>query len=108
MHGTAGRPLAIRVEVTDALPALPAAVEVAAYRIVVEALTNVARHADGAGAVVTLSSDGAWLRIAVLDGGDPGRAWIPGVGLTSMRERAEQLGGTFRAGGGQVEVVLPL
>ncbi len=80
----------------------------ATYRIVVEALTNVARHADGAGAVVTLSSDGARLRIAVLDGGDAGDAWVPGVGLTSMRERAEQLGGTFRAGGGQVEVVLPL
>jgi len=34
--------------------------------------------------------------------------WVPGVGLTSMRERAEQLGGTFRAGGGCVEVLLPI
>jgi len=108
MHAADGRPLAVRVDVPVPLPALPAAVEVAAYRIVVEALTNVARHASCHDAVVALEPDGDRLRIAVRDGGVATAGWDPGVGLTSMRERAEQLGGTFRAGGGCVEVVLPL
>ena len=107
MRAAGGEPLVVRLDVPAALPALPAAVEVAAYRIVVEALTNVARHAGSRAAVVTLASDDG-LRIAVRDGGAATAAWVPGVGLTSMRERAEQLGGTFRAGGGCVEVVLPL
>jgi signal transduction histidine kinase len=108
MHGADGRPLAVRVDVPVPLPALPAAVEVAAYRIVVEALTNVARHTGSHDAVVALEPDGDRLRIAVRDGGAAAAEWAPGVGLNSMRERAEQLGGTFRAGGGRVEVVLPL
>jgi signal transduction histidine kinase len=81
---------------------------VAAYRIVTEALTNVARHADSGTAVVSLEPDGDRLRIAVRDGGAAAAEWVAGVGLTSMRERAEQLGGTFRAGGGSVEVLLPV
>ena len=108
MHGADGRPLAVRVDVAEPLPALPAAVEVAAYRIVTEALTNVARHAGGRDAVVALDPEGDRLRIMVSDGGAATAEWVPGVGLTSMRERAEQLGGTFRAGAGSVEVVLPL
>lgn len=88
-------------------PTLPAAVEVAAYRVVTEALTNVARYAGRGEAVVALGLDGDRLRIAVRDGGAAAE-WVPGVGLTSMRERAEQLGGEFRAGGGRVEVVLPV
>lgn len=108
MHAADGRPLAVRVDVPVPLPALPAAVEVAAYRIVTEALTNVARHASGSGAVVGIAADGHRLRIRVRDGGAATDEWVPGVGLTSMRERAEQLGGTFQAGGGSVEVDLPL
>jgi two-component system, NarL family, sensor kinase len=108
MHAADGRPLAVRVDVPAPLPVLPAAVEVAAYRIVVEALTNVARHACTRDATVVLEPDGDRLRIAVRDGGTTTADWVPGVGLTSMRERAEQLGGTFRAGGGCVEAVLPL
>jgi two-component system NarL family sensor kinase len=108
MHGADGRPLAVRVDVPVPLPVLPAAVEVAAYRIVVEALTNVARHAHTRDAAVALEPDGDRLRIAVRDGGTATADWVPGVGLTSMRERAEQLGGTFRAGGGCVEVALPI
>jgi signal transduction histidine kinase len=108
LRAPTGEPLAVRLDVPGPLPALPAAVEVAAYRIVTEALTNVARH-SGRGAVdVTLHPEGDVLRIAVRDGGAASAAWVPGVGLTSMRERAEQLGGTFRAGGGCVEVVLPV
>jgi signal transduction histidine kinase len=108
MHAADGRPLAVRVDVPVPLPVLPAAVEVAAYRIVVEALTNVARHARTRDATVALEPDGDRLRIAVRDGGTTTADWVPGAGLTSMRERAEQLGGTFRAGGGCVEAVLPL
>ena len=108
MHAADGRPLAVRVDVPVPLPVLPAAVEVAAYRIVVEALTNVARHARTRDAAVALEPDGDRLRIAVRDGGTGPGEWVPGVGLTSMRERAEQLGGTFRAGGGCVEVALPI
>jgi signal transduction histidine kinase len=108
MHAADGRPLAVRVDVPVPLPVLPAAVEVAAYRIVVEALTNVARHARTREAAVALEPDGDRLRIAVRDGGTAPGEWVPGVGLTSMRERAEQLGGTFRAGGGCVEVTLPI
>jgi signal transduction histidine kinase len=108
MHTADGHPLAVQVDVPVPLPALPAAVEVAAYRIVTEALTNVARHAGGTQAVVRLGADGDRLRVVVRDGGVATADWVPGVGLTSMRERAEQLGGTFRAGGGCVEVDLPL
>jgi two-component system NarL family sensor kinase len=108
MHTADGRPLAVQVDVPVPLPALPAAVEVAAYRIVTEALTNVARHAGSTHAVVGLDAEDDRLRIAVRDGGAAPAEWVPGVGLTSMRERAEQLGGTFRAGGGCVEVDLPI
>jgi signal transduction histidine kinase len=108
MRGAGGDPLVVRLDVPEPLPALPAAVEVAAYRIVTEALTNVARHSGGGEAVVAVRPDGGRLRIAVRDGGTATADWVPGVGLTSMRERAEQLGGTFRAGGGCVEVLLPI
>ncbi len=107
MHAADGRPLAVRVDVPVPLPALPAAVEVAAYRIVTEALTNVAKHAGTGEAVVRLLPRDAGLRIEVEDGGRDGVQWVAGVGLTSMRDRAEALGGTFRAGDGRVEVVLP-
>ncbi|MFD0580392.1 sensor histidine kinase [Dactylosporangium darangshiense] len=81
------------IDVPDTLPALPAAVEVAAYRIAVEALTNAARHAPGSAVSVSLRVDGR-LELSVADGG----AGLPdgyraGVGLHSMRERAAELGG---------------
>ena len=75
------------------LPALPAAVEVAAYRIMLEALTNVARHAAAQNCWVRLSGERD-LTIEIADDGqglpDVVRA---GVGLTSMRERSSELGG---------------
>lgn len=103
----------IRVEAPDRLPVLPAAVEVAAYRIVQEALTNVTRHAGASNCVVRLSL-AAWLLIEVVDDGagiDP--AHHRGVGLHSMRERAEELGGSCRvepgpAGGTRVLARLPV
>jgi signal transduction histidine kinase len=107
-----GRPLAVDLAVTTPLPALGAATEVTAYRIVVEALTNAARHSGGDRAAVTLCVDEAALAIEIRDNGQPDRAWSPGVGLTSMRERAEMLGGTVSANanptGGVVFARLPL
>jgi signal transduction histidine kinase len=86
--------LQIMITAPDNLPPLPAAVEVAAYRIVQEALTNVVRHAQARTCTVCLSL-GAALAVEIRDdgGGLPpsGRA---GVGLTSMRERTAELGGT--------------
>ena len=105
----------ITVVAPGALPPLPAAVEVAAYRIAQEALTNVLRHAAAHRAVVALSYDepAALLTVEVTDDGrglppDP----RPGVGLTSMRERAEELGGrctveALPAGGTRVRATLP-
>lgn len=102
------------VEADDDLEPLPAAVEVAAYRIVVEAVTNVQRHSGAERCEVRLRRDHGELRVEVADTGSglaPDRR--PGVGLSSMRERAEELGGTFdvgpREGGGTVvRVRLPI
>jgi signal transduction histidine kinase len=83
------------VEAPDELPPLPAAVEVAAYRIVQEALTNVSRHAQASACTVRLAcTDGRALTIEVTDDG-VGLPETPegGVGLHSMRERAAELGG---------------
>ncbi|HEV8635098.1 MAG TPA: GAF domain-containing sensor histidine kinase [Chloroflexota bacterium] len=89
-------PEGLRVDVVaeEPLPPLSAAVEVAAYRIVQEALTNVARHADAGRARVRLAADGRALVVEVADDGRGLPAVRrPGVGLASMRERAEELGG---------------
>jgi signal transduction histidine kinase len=104
-------PLAVTIDAPATLPALPAAVEVAVYRIGTEALTNVARHAKAGTAHVELAIDSA-VRLSIMDDGTPDGPWIPGVGLTSIRERAAELGGTSTAGptptGGRVVAVLPL
>ena len=74
--------------------------EVAAYRIVMEALTNVARHASARACTVRFSLNGA----LELDVADDGRGLPPdapaGVGITAMRERAAELGGTLRVDSG--------
>jgi two-component system NarL family sensor kinase len=93
--------------------ALPAAVEVAAYRIATEALTNVVRHSGAARASVEVSVNGS-LEISVADNGNrPWDATRVGVGLASMRERAEELGGSCTVsprpeGGTVVHATLPL
>ena len=107
-----GGPLVVTVVAPDDLPQLPAAVEVAAYRIVVEALANICRHTSSPTARVCLDLVPAGLTIAVEDeGGASGTDWTPGVGLASMRERAAELGGTLTYGsadsGGRVEAVPP-
>src|SRR5262249_31212756 len=106
-----GRPMAVDVKITSPLPALGAAVEGTAYRTVVEALTNAARHSGGDRVAVTLGVDGEALAIEIRDNGHPHSAWSPGVGLTAMRERTEMLGGTVVAKadttGGVVSARLP-
>jgi signal transduction histidine kinase len=82
------------VEVPDRLPPLPAAVEVATYRIAVEALTNVARHAQAHLCHLCLRLDEV-LHLEITDDGiGLSREDRAGVGMLSMRERAEELGGS--------------
>jgi two-component system, NarL family, sensor kinase len=87
------------------VPALPAAVEVAAYRIVGEAVGNALRH-SGAGTVhVELRQLGGMLALTVTDDGSgiPQRPQAPaegGLGMTSMRDRAEELGGRLDVSSG--------
>jgi signal transduction histidine kinase len=105
-----GASIRVRVE-ADELPALPAALEVAAYRIATEALTNVVRHSHATIAVLTLRC-GSGLELEVQDDGPPQGPWIPGVGLQAMCDRATELGGRVEAGptptGGRVTAWLPL
>jgi signal transduction histidine kinase len=92
---TTGSGLVASVEACGDLPALPAAVEVAAYRIVVEAVTNTARHAQARRCPVAIACTPAGLAVEVTDDGTGLRAvGPPGHGLAIMRERAEELGGT--------------
>ncbi|MGW7723185.1 sensor histidine kinase [Streptomyces canus] len=96
---------------------LPAAVDLAAYRIVQESLTNTLRHAGGADEVrLTVTADGERIRITVADNGrmPSGRSAGAGAGrgLVGMRERVRMLGGSLRAGpapggGFVVEAELP-
>jgi signal transduction histidine kinase len=83
----------VRVEAPERLPPLPAAVEVAAYRIVQEALMNVSRHAQAHTCTIRVAmTDG--LQVEVTDDGVGLPAtYRAGVGLRSMRERALELGG---------------
>ncbi len=107
-----GHPVAVDVSAPAESPDLPAAVEVAAYRIVTEALTNVARHSASHSASVRLQPAADGLHLEVTDHGGAQGAWRPGVGIASMRERAIELGGSLEAGpgpsGGLVVALLPL
>ncbi|WNM39817.1 histidine kinase [Micromonospora halotolerans] len=106
--------LAVEVDCGDDLRVTSAAVEVAAYRIVTEAMTNVARHARATTCRVRMGLRDGWLRLEITDDGCglvvPHR---DGVGLSSMRERADELGGTFTiepppGGGTSVRAELPV
>jgi signal transduction histidine kinase len=87
--------LRVVVDAPEQLPPLPAAVEVAAYRIALEALTNVVRHAQAHTCCIRLSLADA-LQLEITDDGRGLPAEVrAGVGLTSMQERAAELGGTW-------------
>lgn len=111
LHRPDGAAVRVTIE-ADVLEPLPAAVEVAAYRLVSEAMLNVARHADTTTADVLVAVRDDTLELCVRDGAAAGAPWVAGVGLTSMRERIEQLGGRLEAGGspegGRVRALLPL
>jgi signal transduction histidine kinase len=104
------------IDAPEHLAPLPAAVEVAVYRIAQEALTNVMRHAQAHNCWLRLAVDGP-AGVLCLEVQDDGPGIAPthrtGVGLRSMRERATELGGTLTVapgatGGTQVRAVLPL
>jgi len=105
--------LHIEVEAPEQLPPLPAAVEVAAYRIVQEALTNVVRHAHAHSCSIHLVLD-ELLTVEICDNGVGIAAdQHAGVGMQSMHERATELGGTcivepLGTGGTRVLARLPL
>jgi len=115
---TEGAALQVIVEAASPLPPLPAAVELAAYRIALEAMTNVARHSQATNCRIWLSVVGVGgrqaLSVEVCDDG----TGLPadhraGVGLASMRERAAELGGVCTidappGGGTRVSAWLPL
>jgi len=105
--------LLVEVDAPESVPVLPAAVEVAAYRIAVEGLRNAARHAQARRCVVRLRLDDG-LTVEIVDDGNglPAQARL-GVGIDSMRERAAELGGaclvaTAPMGGVRVFARLPL
>jgi signal transduction histidine kinase len=102
-----------RLSCPDALPPLAADVEVAVYRVVQEALTNVARHARASRADVAIAAADGEVRVTVVDdglgiAGEP----EPHLGLLGMRERVTELGGRLRVGnqpgaGARIEATLP-
>ncbi|MGH8888849.1 MAG: sensor histidine kinase [Acidothermaceae bacterium] len=113
-----GERIALDVSVSALqLPPLPAAVEVAAYRIATEALNNVVRHSQARTTRVAFTVSDSLLRLEIADDGvgvpaqrEPGAA---GVGLAAMAERAAELGGSCRVrprpgGGTSVVAELPL
>jgi signal transduction histidine kinase len=88
----------IRTELAGDRP-LPAEVDLAAYRIVQEALTNVTRHAGATAAVVRVRLEDDEVLVEVEDDG-AGPAGVPGNGILGMRERARALGGSLTTGPG--------
>lgn len=106
-----GTPIYVVVEADD-LPTLPAAVEVAAFRIATEAVNNSARHSGTDQVWVRIIHEHDHLTVTVRDTGSSDGAWVPGVGLASMRERAAEIGGsidiTSNSDGSQVRALLPL
>jgi signal transduction histidine kinase len=108
----AGSPVTLTLE--GAVEALPPGIDLCAYRILQEALTNVRRHAPGAAAEVRLDYAPDAVRLSVRDHGPVADAPDPdGHGLLGMRERAIMVGGTLSAGpadggGFAVEADLPV
>jgi two-component system NarL family sensor kinase len=111
-EGSRFSPIKVIVDAPESMPALPSAVEVAAYRIAAEALTNVVRHSDAKLASVRLAAEDGTLEMIITDDGSTTAPWSPGLGLASIKTRATEVGGACEAGptaeGGRVVAVLPL
>jgi signal transduction histidine kinase len=99
-----------RLDTHGDLDLLPATTAATIYRIVQEALTNTAKHAPGAPVGIVVTAGASCVEVCVDSAGPPGHG--SGMGLTSMRERAEAVGGTCVAGPGGngwlVHALLPL
>jgi signal transduction histidine kinase len=114
LEGARAAGTSVRLTVGGTVAPLPAGVDLTAYRIVQEALTNARRHAPGAAVEVELRFEADALHLRVRDDGPgPGEGEPRGHGLLGMRERAASVGGTLRsgraeAGGFEVEAELPL
>jgi signal transduction histidine kinase len=92
---------------------LPESVEVAAYYVVAEMLTNAAKHAHASTVQVDVAGADRALRVSVRDDGIGGADPARGSGLVGLRDRVEALGGTVavdspRGEGTAIEVALPL
>jgi two-component system NarL family sensor kinase len=115
IRSQAGDDLRLDIEISGAglVGRLPAAVEVALYRIACESIANVIRHSGAAHCRVVVTEAHGEIRMEVLDDGRglPDGV-LPGVGLVAMRDRAQELGGqcsvTSRGSGTSVMVSLPL
>jgi signal transduction histidine kinase len=96
------------------MPPLSAAVEVAVFRIVKEALQNARLHGEADNCEVSIVVETGQLELTIIDDGSGLDGNLtPGIGLVSMKERAAELGGTFviqthQATGTRVQVNLPL
>jgi signal transduction histidine kinase len=103
--GQVGTPRNMNIQMTATPPNFPrlsAAVEVAAYHIVLEAVTNVIQHAQAERCEVSLALDNDNLKMEIKDDGvGLPKARAHGIGLDSMRERAEELGGRFELSSSQ-------
>lgn len=109
----AGADLEFAVRVPATLGDLPAAVEVAAYRIAAEACTNVIRHAQASRCSIEAGIQDGWLILTVADNGTGfGTGAAVGVGLQSLHDRAAEVGGSLEIhsapGGTTVSSRLPL
>ena len=106
--------LQVIFEVTEPMPPLPAAVEVAAYRIMLEAFTNVVHHSEASQCGVKIKLKENSLLLEVSDNGKGlSTKTRSGIGITSMRERAAELGGECTieddpTGGTLVKACLPI
>ena len=88
--------LQLELDVPDPMPPLSAATEVALYRIVTEAVHNVAKHADATVCAIRITLDPGALSLTITDNGRGLPAgYSSGIGHESMAERAAELGGTF-------------
>ncbi|MDT5314929.1 MAG: hypothetical protein QOE74_3949, partial [Mycobacterium sp.] len=112
--GHAGDPLPVPVDLDLAInQPLSDPVEVAAYYVVAEALTNAAKHAQASEVAVSAHSRGARLHVSVRDNGVGGAQLGKGSGLIGLKDRLDTLGGTIRlvsplGGGTSLDATIPL
>jgi signal transduction histidine kinase len=103
-------PVSFDVEIEQRLPG---AIEVAAYYVVAEALTNVGKHAEASAVNVGANADNVNLRLSIRDDGIGGADSVKGSGLIGLKDRVEALGGHLQiashpGNGTSLDVTIPL